>query len=94
MTIRVFKVKDSWTLRVKVTRQLSEGVAISAGEVYRLNEDGTEEKVEPHTHRSFICNDDDTYQKIVKVIEVVKLSGEAAGAWTSAISGTSAFSGN
>ena len=82
--IRVFKVKNDWNLRVKVTKKLENGIEFSIGDLYRIKDDNTEEKVKPLTLKNYKCDDEEMRQKILKCLEVVKAFGEAVGACTSA----------
>ena len=78
-------MRNKWNLRVKVTKQLEDGIAFSFAEVYRIKDDNTEERVQQHDFRTYKCDDEIWTQKLNRYLEVVKNFGEAVGAWTSAL---------
>ena len=78
-------MKNDWNLRVKVTKQEVDGNEHSFGDVYRIIDDNTEERVEQHDFRTYKCDNEIWTQKLNRYLEVVKNFGEAVGAWTSAL---------
>ena len=78
-------MKNSWKLQVKVTKQEEDGIVFSFGDVYRIKDDNTEERVQQYDFRTYKCDDETMTQKMLRYLEVAQASGEAVGAWTSAL---------
>ena len=85
--MRIFKVKNTWKIQVEARKETKEdGSTFLYAKVYRIKEDGKKgEEIEGYTMGTHKCDNTTMIEKIHNVLSVVKATGDAVGACTSAI---------
>ena len=62
----MFELKNDWKIRVEVTKEISDDVEYSWAKVIRVEENGTEEEVQPTKLETFDCDQEGMLEKALQ----------------------------
>ena len=62
----MFGLKNDWKIRVEVTKEISDDVEYSWAKVFRVEENGTEEEVQPTNLKTFDCDQEGMLEKALQ----------------------------